>query len=54
MQSMTVVALKPEHFDILDNESVSAWLTFAGATAPGFFTSSLVLPFSSMSPLICC
>ena len=32
---MTIVALKPEHFDILENESVSAWLTFSGAIAPG-------------------
>ena len=32
---MTIVALKPEHFDILENESVSAWLMFSGAIAPG-------------------
>jgi hypothetical protein len=32
---MTIVALKPEHFDILENEFVSEWLKFSGATAPG-------------------
>ena len=32
---MTIVALKPEHFDILENECVSEWLKFSGATAPG-------------------
>jgi hypothetical protein len=41
---MTIVALKPEHFDILENEFVSSWLTLWGATAPGsvhLFDSSL-------------
>jgi hypothetical protein len=42
---MTIVALRPEHFDILENESVSAWLTFSGAIAPG---ASFLLHFSSL------
>jgi hypothetical protein len=32
---MTIVALNSEHFDILENECVTSWLTYAGATAPG-------------------
>ncbi len=42
---MTIVALKPEHFDILENEIVSKWLKFSGATAPGstVFTVLLML-----------
>jgi hypothetical protein len=32
---MTIVALNSEHFDILENECVTSWLTYSGATAPG-------------------